>query len=183
MNTERGVTRAPTAEVLARPVAQVAPLPTDVRVRNVIVRVPDTLVVSESNSYYPKGDIVWHGDPYGNRYEQVKAVVQDGVERGARQLKGKTRIDLYVDVLRFHAMSERTRYTIGGFHEIELAVTVVNSMTGLRMADPYFVKTTLRGFGGEAAVRAEAMGQTQKVRISDHLAQLIVTEFSPPSVR
>ncbi|MGA9251661.1 MAG: DUF6778 family protein, partial [Roseobacter sp.] len=35
------------------------------RVEEINVLVPSALIVSEENVYYPRGDIVWRGDPYG----------------------------------------------------------------------------------------------------------------------
>ncbi len=39
-----------------------------VRVGEINVLVPQSLKVSERNSYYPGGDIVWRGDAIGNRH-------------------------------------------------------------------------------------------------------------------
>jgi hypothetical protein len=38
----------------------------------------------------------------------------------------------------------------------------------------------LDAFGGQQAINAEARGQTQKVRITDHLAEVIRQELSNP---
>ena len=36
-----------------------------------IVDIPPGLSVSEANAYYPFADIVWRGDPPGNRHAQI----------------------------------------------------------------------------------------------------------------
>lgn len=146
------------------------------RIQNVTVRVPETLEVSEGNSYYPQADIVWHGDPYGDRHDQVKAVVKAAADRAKSAAKGDTPINLDIEVRRFHALTERTRYTIGGLHEFEFTLLFLDARTGLPLAPPRQVETNIKGFGGLAAVRAEAMGQTQKVRITDYLSQYLLEQ-------
>ncbi|MGC8203513.1 DUF6778 family protein [Aliiroseovarius sp. PTFE2010] len=148
----------------------------DYRLRRVYVRVPDELEPSESNSYYPRADIVWHGDPFGDRHAQVKAVVQGAAERAIAITRGDKPVDLDIEVRRFHALSERTRYTVGGRHEFEFKLTFLNAETGLPLAPPRLVQAEIKGFGGLAAVRAEALGQTQKVRITDYLAQFVAQQ-------
>ncbi len=53
-----------------------------IRVSEVNVNIPRTLKVSESNVYYPRGDIVWRGDPIGDRYEQIEAIFQSAAYNG-----------------------------------------------------------------------------------------------------
>ena len=50
--------------------------------------------------------------------------------------------------------------------------------TGLALGEPRLVKADLDAFGGQQALRAEARGQTQKVRITNHLAEVIRQELS-----
>ena len=70
-----------------------------VSVNEVEIIVPQTLLVSEANRYYPKGDIVWRGEPFGDRRAQVKAIFEEGIGRGAAALQGPTPVDLEVEVL------------------------------------------------------------------------------------
>ena len=148
------------------------------RVVGLVVTVPETLVVSEANSYKPIADIVWRGDPFGDRYAQVKAIFEESIARGAASLQGDLPVVLHITVRRFHALTERTRYSIGGEHEIEFMLSVTNGRTGDVVVPPYLVRTVLKGFGGEEALEAERLGQTQKKRIGDHLAALIVQELT-----
>ena len=79
------------------PEADAVPAP-DFSVVDVRVIVPETLKVSEANTYKPRADIVWRGDPYGNRYEQVAAIMRAAAacdapvilqaSRGARSYAG-----------------------------------------------------------------------------------------------
>lgn len=151
-----------------------------VSVNAVEIIVPDTLLVSEANRYYPKGDIVWRGEPLGDRRAQVKAIFEDGIGRGAATLEGPTPVDIQVEVLRFHALTQKARYTVGGVHSIAFSVTLKDPETGDTLVEPHIVKADLKAYGGEAALSAEAGGFTQKFRITNHLANVIVAEFSNP---
>ncbi len=46
------------------------------------IDVPRTLLVSEADVYVPLGDIVWHGDPPGDRYAQVAKLFDAGFVAG-----------------------------------------------------------------------------------------------------
>lgn len=152
----------------------------DFKVEAVNVEVPETLVVSEANSYFPKGDIVWRGDPPGDRHEQVAAIFQDGLTRGAAKLQGEVPVNLDVEVLRFHALTEKTRYSVGGIHSIRFELGIRSAETGLLLEPTRTVQADLKGYGGSRAIAADQQGQTQKVRITDHLSEVIVTELTDP---
>jgi hypothetical protein len=164
---------ANSAEVQANPDALVS-------VNAIEIIVPNTLLVSEANRYYPNGDIVWRGEPLGDRRAQVKAIFEEGIGRGAATLDGATPVDIQVEVLRFHALTQKARYTVGGVHAITFAVTLKDPETGMLLADPHIVRADLKAYGGEEALSAEAGGFTQKFRITNHLANVIVAELSDP---
>lgn len=147
-------------------------------VQRVNVTVPETLVVSEANSYYPSGDIVWRGDPAGDRHAQVKAIFETAMARGTSDMNAGQPVILDVQVLRFHALTEKTRYTIGGIHSISFGVTLRDANSGALLGESRVVKADLRGFGGQQAIDAERAGLTQKVRITDHLAKVIEAELA-----
>ena len=151
-----------------------------VTVNRVTVRVPDTLRVSEANRYLPAGDIVWRGDPIGDRRAQVRTIFEDALARGVEPLNGPIKVDLEVEVKRFHALTEKARYTVGGVHSITFDMLIKNAMTGELLIPVRTIRADLDAFGGEQALQAEAAGQTQKVRISDHLAEVIRQELSNP---
>jgi hypothetical protein len=152
-------------------------LPT-MRVTEINVLVPQTLKVSERNSYYPGGDIVWRGDAIGNRHQQVKAVFDTALSQGTAQMDGIVPVRLDIRVDRFHALTEKARYTIGGVHSIIFVLQIRDLSTDLALGEPRLVKADLDAFGGQQALRAEARGQTQKVRITNHLAEVICQELS-----
>lgn len=151
-----------------------------VNVRSVTVLVPESLKVSEANRYYPGGDIVWRGDAPGDRHAQVQAIFQDALERGVEPLKGPADVDLVVEVKRFHSVTEKTRYAMGGLHAITFDMMLKDASTGEIVVPAHEIKADLKALGGQAAIDADAEGQTMKVRISDHLSRVIYTELVDP---
>ena len=164
-------------ETSASPFAEAMP---SYNVQRVNVIVPDSLIVSEANRYYPTSDIVWREDPPGNRHEQVAAIVQDAMDRGTASVQGDVPVIVDVQVLRFHALTEKTRYSVGGVHSIKFGLAVRSAETGLLLEERRVVQADLIGFGGQRAINAERQGQTQKVRITAHLANVIKEELTNP---
>jgi len=155
------------------------------KVTSVRVSVPETLTVSEANRFYPGGDIVWREDPPGDRRAQVKAIVEAGMMKGIEtlapaQTAGQVPVLLDVEVTRFHALTEKARYTVGGVHALQFKMMLRDPETGAPLGEPKFVKADFKALGGQAAVQAEQAGQTQKVRITDHLARVIRQELTSP---
>ena len=148
-----------------------------VSVGEINVTVPERLKVSERNSYLPGGDIVWRGDAAGNRHEQVKAIFDAGLLKGTEEFDGAVTIGLDVRVERFHALTEKARYTTGGIHSIIFAMQIRDLSTGAVIGAPRTIKADLDGLGGQRAIDAEAEGLTQKVRITQHLANVIRQEL------
>ncbi|NCU20316.1 hypothetical protein EOM89_06175 [Candidatus Falkowbacteria bacterium] len=165
------------------PVAATAPAPTAAiyAVRAVQVRVPDTLRVSEANLFYPLADIVWRGDPAGNRYTQVKAIFDAAATRATRPMTKGPRVVAEIDVQRFHCLTEKARYSVGGVHSIEFLLTVRDARTGALIDGPRKVKADLPASGGNRAIAEDAAGMTQKVLITDHLERVIRAELSRPA--
>lgn len=151
-----------------------------VSINQVQVIVPRALKVSERNSYIPRGDIVWREDPIGDRHAQVQKIVQDAVLRGVTPLNGPVKADVEIVVQRFHALTEKARYTTGGVHSITFDLMLKNPETGELLVPVRTVRADLDAFGGQQAINAMAHGQTQKVRISDHLAEVVRQELSNP---
>lgn len=149
-----------------------------VSVKDVTVVVPRNLEVSEANRYLPAGDIVWREDPVGDRHAQVQAIFEAGFEKGTKAFKGSTPVSLYVQVMRFHALTEKARYSTGGVHSIKFGLAVRDLNTGQIIGQPRVIEADLNAYGGRVALAAEAKGQTQKVRITDHLAEVVRQELT-----
>ncbi len=150
-------------------------------VQTIRVTVPESLSVSEANLYLPKADIVWREDPAGNRHEQVKAIFEAAMLKGVGNMpRGAVPVMLDIQVTRFHALSQKARYTVGGVHDMEFLIVLRNPETGAALNAPHAVTADLKAFGGRAALDAEARGETQKVRITEHLAKVIEIELTSP---
>ena len=148
-------------------------------VTDIRVSVPKSLKVSEANRFYPGGDIVWREDAPGDRHAQVQAIVENALRQGVERMeRGAVPVLLDVEVTRFHALSEKTRYSVGGVHAIQFNIVLRNPETGVAYGPPHFVKADFRGFGGQTAIAAEARGITQKYRITERLAHVIQAELS-----
>jgi len=145
------------------------------------VIVPTTLKVSEANSYFPRADIVWREDPLGDRYAQVQAIVQNAAEQAVAPLSEGRDVVVEIQVARFHALTERTRYTIGGTHDIHFYMTVLDAKTGTVLEPPRMIETEFKAYGGTRALEAMSRGETQKVRITTHLVTLIRQEMNKRS--
>lgn len=158
---------------------RIDPLPA-LRVSSVTVGVPRSLTVSEANSYLPKGDIVWREDPFGDRYAQVQAIVQRAMEAGSAGLEGPIDAHLHVEVQRFHALTQKARYTTGGIHAITFKMRLTDPVTGALLRPEKLVEADLKAFGGARALEAMSRGQTQKVRITGHLANVVRQELTRP---
>lgn len=161
---------------------EMAPTPAAFKVASVKVRVPRTLKVSEANRFYPGGDIVWREDPPGDRYAQVQKIVEAAMLKGVRAVESDgVPVLLDIEVTRFHALTEKARYTVGGVHALQFTMQLRDLETGAPMGEPKFVKADFKGFGGKAAMEAERAGQTQKVRITNHLASVIKQQLTDPA--
>ena len=151
-----------------------------IRVSEVNVNIPRTLKVSESNVYYPRGDIVWRGDPIGDRYEQIEAIFQSAAYNGTKDMVGERAVVVDLQLVRFHSVSERTRATVGGVHNMHFFMTVRDAETGALIRAPRNIVADLPAYGGNEAIKAERRGQTQKVRVTGYLAQVIRQELEHP---
>lgn len=161
-------------------VQRAAAMPLDVQ--EIRVSVPKSLKASEANMYYPMGDIVWREDGPGDRHAQVKAIFETALARGvAGGAPGGMPAVLDVEVTRFHALSEKARYTVGGVHSIQFIMTLRDPKTGAAYGPSKPVKASFKAYGGQAAIAAEQRGITQKVRITDHLAGVIRAELGMPA--
>ncbi len=142
------------------------------------IQVPRDLRVSEADAYKPPADIVWREDPFGDRYEQVRKIMAQAVAEGVDGLNGTLPVVVHVVVQRFHAVTERTRYTIGGQHEIKFYLSATDARNGEEVIPPYLVKMRFPAYGGARALAAERMGITQKKRIIAHVAARIRHELT-----
>ena len=150
----------------------------DYSLHSIRVAVPADLRVSEANSYYPIADIVWRGDPLGNRPQQITDIFQTSIAAAGQGLTGQRPVTVDVELVRFHSLTERTRYSVGGVHSIKFDLTVRDAITGEVLEPTRRINGDLAALGGYAALAADNQGQTQKVRITAHLTSLFFRELT-----
>ncbi len=147
---------------VTKPSVDVTQLPA-MRVVSFDLSVPETLTVSEDNRLDPSEDIVWRGDPFGPRHEQVKAVMETGIAAGIKDLDGDLPVKLDIIVQRFHSQTQKVRYSYGGKYEIEYDLTVENANSGEVVVPTYRVFAEIDAPGGVEALAADQAGRTEKM--------------------
>ena len=75
------------------------------KLKNVIAVAPRELTVSNADTFAPNADIVWHGEPYGDRRQQVAKIVDEGITLGADALKGDREVLIAASLSQFHAVT------------------------------------------------------------------------------
>lgn len=140
------------------------------KLANVVASVPASLTVSNSNTYAPNADIVWHGEPFGDRRAQVAAIMDEGITRGASGLRGRRPVTITARVLQFHAVTPRAvARAPGAVHNIKYAIQVLDAETAEPLTTEQEISADLEAYVGAAAVTAAISGLTQKNRITDHI--------------
>jgi hypothetical protein len=147
-------------------------------VENVQIDVPQSLVVSEANSYRPRADIVWHGDPIGDRHAQVAAILAEAMATGTVMMTEGRKVDVQITLTRFHCLTDRTRRSIGGMHAMQFDLTVRDAETGVILDGPRPVVADIRAAGGAKARAEDAAGRTQRVVVVERLAEVIRFQLS-----
>jgi hypothetical protein len=142
-----------------------------------VVNVPRSLVVSEAHGFKPRADIVWREDGPGDRYAQVEGIMRSALEPALSSMNGDIPVQVIVEVARFHALTERARYSTGGQHEIEFVYVVRHAETGALLSGPQPVDLTFRALGGRQAVEAMQRGITQRSRITEQLVDWVQGTF------
>lgn len=140
-------------------------------VHGISVDVPSTLSVSESNTFAPNADIVWHGEPLGNRRAQVASIIREGIRNGTSGLNGRRGVNIGARLVHFHAVTPAAvSRAPGAVHNIAYQIQVQDQRTGEPLSDVETIQADLEAYVGSAAVTAAINGQTQRVRIVNHLA-------------
>lgn len=140
------------------------------KLANVVASVPASLTVSNSNTYAPNADIVWHGEPFGDRRSQVAAIMDEGITRGASGLRGRRPVTIAARVLQFHAVTPAAvARAPAAVHNIKYAIQVSDATTGEALTTEQDISADLEAYVGAAAVTAAISGLTQKSRITDHI--------------
>ena len=146
-------------------------------VREVTVTVPEKLRVSEADVYYPVADIVWRGEPPGDRHVQVAGVLRDAAALGTADLTRGVPVVAEIEVTRFHALTEKTRYSVGGVYSIDFKLTIRDAETGIVIDGPRQVNGDIPAWGGRRALEDDLAGRTQRKTIVAGLSRTIRAEM------
>lgn len=141
------------------------------------VDVPRQLEASEANLFYPVADIVWRGDPVGDRHAQVAALFEEAAERAARSLQGPNDVIVQIQLVRFHGVTEKTRLSVGGNYNMVFMLQVADARTGAILEPARQVVANLDAPGGDVGRALMAAGQTETVRVVDHLTMVLMSEL------
>jgi hypothetical protein len=165
------------------PIAQAALADARFTVTSVELIVPETLRVSEANAFYPNADVVWRGEPQGDRLAQIKLIVEEGLTAGVANLATGPKAVLSVQLERFHAVTEKARFSVGGVHDVVFVLTMLDPKTKAVLEGPRRVEIAIKASGGDVAIAEDAAGRTQRVVIVEGVAEAIRRELSglPPS--
>lgn len=149
-------------------------------VQSVELIVPATLRVSEENKFYPDADVVWRGEPQGDRLAQISAILDEGLNAGVSSLKTGASVGISVQLERFHALTEKARFSVGGVHDIVFLLTVRDQKTNAVLEGPRRVEVAIKASGNDTAIAEDAAGRTQRVVIVEGVTEAIRRELSGP---
>lgn len=149
-------------------------------VQQVAITVSSKLKVSEANVFYPIADIVWRGEPRGDRHGQVQAIFQEAAGQAISPVPQGRKVNVAIEVTRFHCLTEKTRYTVGGTHSLHFTLTVSDAETGQIIDGPRPVVADIKASGGAHAIAEDQMGMTQRVVIVTRLTEAIRRELATP---
>ena len=139
----------------------------------VVAVVPDTLKVSNNNTYAPGGDIVWWGEPYGDRRVQVAQIFDEAVSAGAAEMDGANPVTITATVERFHAVTPAAVAAApAAVHNIRFRLQVFDAATAEPLTDSVEIVADLEAYVGSAAMASAIRGEDQRSRIVAHLTEV-----------
>lgn len=141
---------------------------------------PDDLTVSEANLYYPIADVVWRGDPYGDRLAQVEALFEEAGDLAVASLEGARPVLATAQITRFHGLTEKAQVMVGGVHSIQFFLTVYDAETGTIIEGPRRVRADLEAWGAGRTLREAREGLSEREKLVDHLHRTLIAELTAP---
>ena len=135
---------------------------------------PSLRVSTNPSAQFPREEIVWYGEPYGDRRAQVDKIVTDAIGIGASGLRGNRPVVLDVDLKLFHAVTPRAvNNRHYAWHDIQFIIKVRDANTGKVLETSVPINADLEAYRQEAAKAAALKGETQKVRISRRISSVV----------
>lgn len=149
------------------------------RVVDVQANVPRTLTTTDRNGQMPNVDLIWTEEGGGDVYAQIEAIMEDSMAAAASRfitsVKGSRPVIIRTEQTQFHSLTQKARSNIGGIHNVDFILTVVDANTGELLAGPAVIEADVKAFGGAQAEALVAEGQTMRVRIVERVSQVIST--------
>lgn len=143
------------------------------RVVDVVAVAPNTLTVSNNNTFAPQADVVWHAEPFGDRRAQVAAVLDEGLTRGTRPLRGERPVTMAARILTFHGVTpSAVARAPAAVHNIRFVLSVFDAETGEPLIENQSISADLEANVGAAAIAAAINRQSQRERVIEHLASV-----------
>lgn len=157
------------------------------RVVEVQATVPRILTTSTANTQMPDVDLIWREDGPGDVYAQIETIMEEAMAQASLRfrpsVKGSRAVILRTEQIQFHSLTERARSNIGGIHNTDFILTVVDANTGELLAGPAAIEADVQAFGGSNAEALVALGQTMRVRIIQRVSDVIATYLGIAGVR
>lgn len=149
------------------------------RVVDVQATVPRTLTTTDRNGQMPNVDLIWTEEGPGDTYAQIEAIMEETLAKAATHfqssVKGSRPVILRTEQTQFHSLTQRARSNIGGIHNVDFILTVVDANTGEILAGPAPIEADVKAYGGAAAEASIARGETMRSRIVDRVSLVIAT--------
>lgn len=156
-----------------QPQAQLAP---GYRIAALSVEVPRDLKVSEANLFLPPADIVWRGEAFGDRYEQVRALFEEAFA-SARLAEGQP-ANVSIRVIRFHGLTEKARFVTGGVYAIHFEMRLTDPRTGAAIGEPRLVRIN-HGVGRYRAAPDNHATDAERWQVIGYIRDRLEKELGP----
>lgn len=130
--------------------------------------------VSDDNVLIPIADIVWHGEPAGDRKAQVAEIVAEGTRAAAAPLARGRPVEIHIAVDRFHGVTPvAVNRSPAAVHDIVFRIAVVDRRTREVLVPPERVTASLVAHTQTNAILSRLKGETERQRIVDHVAEVV----------
>ena len=119
----------------------------------------------------------------GETEQRIAAMFEEAANRhiGARPLPDAQPVIAEITLRRFHGVTERTRFSVGGVYSIRFDLQLLDAGTREPLGEVRTIQADLPAPGGIAAVELERAGQTERVRVVDHLTWTLQRELRLPA--
>ncbi|MDN5787423.1 DUF6778 family protein [Pseudorhodobacter sp.] len=112
-------------------------------VKSLRVAVPEKLRAAENRGLFIQPDILWRGEPAGERHGQIAAMFTEALKTAVAQMTTGPEVVIEAEVTRFRGLDDTARQHGGGRYDIAYLLTVRDYRTGQVVDGPRLVKQTI----------------------------------------